>query len=321
MMIMGRQKNRMRNICKAVVSLIFVLLFVICPVSQVFSEELSYPAEVSGKILDKDGKLFTGEVTVVITANILTDVTDYTGDSYKHSEHKQVVTGGSFSWNGRAENINIWAEKEGYHSSIVNVLPPPGYAGREIKQNDILIYMIPKGAPSTLQYTEGAYIPGKKDKESFGRQCGWSFTKRWYYPVDGDVSVDITRGANENKKRVYTMKEPGGFVLFLGYPSLESKLDEHGVAFEFMTEAPETGYVQSVCPSVDNVDIVKSKRDIYYYFKTPDGKYGKICFHGDFDYYINPDGSRNLEAGEVVDKGPRNPIEAEWLDKEIGEDN
>ncbi|MFA5115745.1 MAG: hypothetical protein WC486_00500 [Candidatus Omnitrophota bacterium] len=318
MMIIGRQKNRMRNICKAVVSLIFVLSFVICPVSQVFSEDFSYPAEVSGKILNKDGKLFTGEVTVVITANILTDVTDYAGDNYKHSEHKQVVTGGTFSWNGRAENINIWAEKEGYHSSIVNVLLPPGYAGREIKQNDILVYMIPKGTPSTLQYTEGGYIPGKKEKESSGKQCGWSFSKRWYYPVDGDVSVDITRGVNENNKRTYTMKEPGGFIYCPGLPRYESFPDELYNCFERMTEAPEDGYVQSICPS-DHSD--KEAGDIYYYFKTPDGKYGKIAFRGYIDYYINPDGSRNLETGEVVDKGPRNPIEAEWLDKELGEDN
>jgi hypothetical protein len=85
-----------------------------------------------------------------------------------------------------------------------------------------------------------------------------------------------------------------------------------------MTEAPEDGYVQTICPA-EKED--KEKGDIYYYFKNTDGKYGKICFRGYIDYFINPDGSRNLEVGEVVDKGPRNPIEAEWLDEELGRDN
>ncbi len=288
----------------------------------VFAEEYSYPAEISGKILDKDEKPFLENVTVVITANILTDSTDYTGDSYKHIEYKQNVTGGIFSWKGQAYNITIQAEKDGYHSDLFYIFLPPGIRGNEIKSNDILIYMVPKGTPSKLEYTEGAEIPSKK--KSGGKQCGWSFNKRWYFPVDEEETVWMTRSRNEDGKVVYTMKEPGGFVYFPGYPHFESKPNEHWANFDLMPEAPESGYVQSISPS-DYKDQQQRQTysGIYYYFKTPDGKYGKIVFDdgGYFDYYLQPDGSRNLEAGEVIRKGPRNPIEAEWLDKELGEDN
>lgn len=304
----------MKNLSRAAVLLIAILSYFVYLAPLVFCGELSYPAEISGKILDKDGKPFIGNVTVVITANILTDVTDYTGDRYKHNEYKQIVTGGTFSWKGQAENINLTAEKDGYYSSSVWVEYP--WRENEIKVNDILIYMIPKGTPSTLEFTRGAEI-NEKDNKPYG----WSFKKRWYFPANEEETVWLRQSFDEEGYPIYTMKEPGGFVLFLGYPSFESKPDEHGVAFEFMTEAPEEGYVQSISPSIDNRDRVKSKRDVYYYFRTPDGKYGKICFHGSFDYYLQPDGSRNLEAGEVVDKGPRNPIESEWLDKELGPDN
>ncbi|MDD5424817.1 MAG: hypothetical protein PHR74_06030, partial [Candidatus Omnitrophica bacterium] len=183
---------------------------------------------------------------------------------------------------------------------------------------NLIFHLVKKGTPAKLEYTNGAVIPEITDKRSSGKQCGWSFSKRWYFPVDGDVPVDIVLSVNENNQWIYTMKEPGGFIYCPGLPAYENCTDELYNRFEWMTEAPEDGYVQAICPA-ERED--KEKGDIYYYFKNTDGKYGKICFRGYIDYFINPDGSRNLEVGEVVDKGPRNPIEAEWLDEELGRDN
>jgi len=296
----------MKNLSKAVVLFIFTLAFFGYFIPHAFTEEWSYPSEISGKILDQNGNLFTGEVTVLISAKtILLDKNIGTNESSKWTEYKQDVTGGIFSWKGNAISISIQAKKDGYHSSMVNVLPPPGYAGREIKRNDILIYMIPKGNPSTLEYTKGAEINNKDNKP-----YGWSFKKRWHFPVDEEESVWMTLSFNEKEEAVYTMKEPGGFVLFPGYPRFESKPDELGASLDWMTQAPESGYVQTIIPEEDKIKN-KTLFSPCYYFRTPEGKYGKIIFpRGTFTYYLQPDGSRNLEAGEIIKKYPVNPIEA-----------
>jgi hypothetical protein len=179
----------------------------------------------------------------------------------------------------------------------------------EISAKDIVLNLIQKGIPSKLEFTKDAYIPGIKDEKSGGKQCGWSFSKRWYFPVDGDVPLDIVISINENNQRTYTMKEPGGFVYCPGLPAFESRPNELYNCFEWMPEAPEDGYVRAICPAEKAVN---EKGDIYYYFKTTDGKYGKIAFRGYFDYYINPDGSRNLEAGEVEEWDPIYPGYREW---------
>ncbi len=280
-------------------------------------ETSAIPVEISGKILDKEGKPFYGDVILeVLSREVLFSAGFPAGFVNNEKTDKILCSGGVFRWNGKSDRVGMRAVKDGYHSSIV-------YVGRVIgettlKKEGILIYLVPEGQKSKLSYTGSAYIPGIKEEKSGGKQCGWSFSKRWYYPVDGDVTVDIIRGSNENNNRVYTIREPGGFIYYEGYPKFESNAERNYADFKLMTEAPETGYVSTFVPAEHMPD---DREQYYCYFKTPDGKYGKICFRGDFDYYINPDGSRNLEAGEVVDKGPRNPIEAEWLDKELGEDN
>lgn len=270
------------------------------------AQEYSYPVNISGKILDKDGSLFRGKVTLEILATTgiyNPEVEGALEDVYK--TYEQEVSGGYFNWSGQALDVSMHAKCEGYHSTYVLIVKNKGEA--LIKREGVLIYLIPEGNKSSLQYTEGAEIPGENDKESGGKQCGWYFTKRWYYPVDGDVYVDITLGANENKKLVYTMKDPGGFIYFEGYPKFENSTERNYANFDLMPEAPETGYISTFVPAEHNAD----DRDRYFcYFKTPDGKYGKICFHGYIDYYLQPDGSRNLEAGDIVKKYPVNPIEA-----------
>ncbi|MFA5499965.1 MAG: hypothetical protein WC404_02680 [Candidatus Omnitrophota bacterium] len=308
----------------ALCAIIFVSMALIYNNAYAEPKKLIYPIDISGKILDKDGRPFTEQVELKISVSI--DSLDYSKPDYQmQSSETEAYTipaqGGTFSWNGEGSSLSVEAVKEGYHSTKVDTFEWGEGADRAIKYNDTLIYLIPKGTSSKLEFTRGAEIPSKKNDKSGGKQCGWSFSKRWYYPVDGDISVDITRGVNENKYCAYTMKEPGGFIYFEGYPTFES--NQEGVypyaAFDLMPEAPETGYISTFVPAEHEPSFRGSS--YFCYFKTPDGKYGKICFEGSFSYYLQPDGSRNLEAGEVVDKGPRNPIEAEWLDKEIGEDN
>ncbi|HOX09107.1 MAG TPA: hypothetical protein PK875_02795 [Spirochaetota bacterium] len=309
-----------------------------------------HPIDISGEVLDKNGNLFVGNAEILLTVEI--ETIDYdswdVGVQQEYKTFKIQAPNGIFSWKGEGSSVTIEGVKEGYHSTRVDVYydGPISEEGKQIieearlkgegltydlmdkitrteviKREGILIYLIQKGVPSTLQYTGSAYIPGKKDKESGGKRCGWSFSKRWYYPVDGDVPVDIIRGPNEKNRRTYKIKEPGGFIYFEGYPGLDGvNINKKTVDrnMELMPEAPETGYITTFTPSEHEAN---SRNELFCYFKTTDGKYGKMRFDGAlFSYYINPDGSRNLEVGEVVDKGPRNPIEAEWLDMELGAD-
>ncbi len=326
-------------------AILFIVLLAVfmrpCDSINAVSVKFSYPIDVSGKILNKDGSPFAGlvEVKICVTNNYL-DFGNSNSDM-THSECKTYMVtaqGGVFSWKGEGSSVTIEAVKEGYHSTRVDVYDTgPMSEGekqvieearekgeglsaelfekvarfKSIKNSEILIYLIQKGTPSTLQLTEHAYIPGKKDEESGGKRCGWSFSRKWYYPIDGDVPVDIIRGPNEKNKRTYTIEEPGGFIYFEGYPVFET--EKKGVypyaSFSLMTEAPESGYVPFFTP-VEHKPTFRGN-SYFCYFKTPDGKYGKICFEGEFSYYINPEGSRNLEAGEVEEWDPINPIEAD----------
>lgn len=310
---------------------IIFMLCALCPSMFISAEdgnENTVPVDISGKVIDKDGNTFYGEVTLEIKADIyFTDMTTMYGVGERQECHELKTSNGLFSWKGKASNILVSVQKDGYHGDAVRltrnskiVKEEDGFPVEimtEISANDIILNLIQKGVPAKLEYTKDAYIPYIDDEKSSGKQCGWSFSKRWYYPVDGDVPVDIVLSVNENNKRTYTMKEPGGFVYCPGLPAFESRPNELYNCFDWMTEASEDGYVQTICPA-DKAGMEKG--DIYYYFKTPDGKYGKIAFRGYIDYYLNPDGSRNLEAGEIIRKGPRNPIEAEWLDEELGTD-
>jgi hypothetical protein len=300
--------------------------------------KIIHPIDVSGKVLDKNGNLFTGDVEIKL--RVSTSYLDFSKSesqmqSTEDKYYKINAQGGIFSWKGEGSDITVKAVKEGYYSTKIDVHESPLSEDRQqiideardqgcgpddlfekfmhnmvVKRDDIVIYLIPKGTPAKLEYVGGADIPSINSKKSSGKQCGWSFAKRWYFPVDGDVSVDIIRGINENNKRTYTMKEPGGFIYFEGYPVLETENKDFYpyASFDLMTEAPETGYVSTFTPAEHRPTF--RGNSFFCYFKTPDGKYGKICFEGDFSYYINPDGSRNLEAGEVEEWDPINPIEA-----------
>jgi len=264
------------------------------------------PIEISGKILDKAGKPFAEQVELEIFVSIHSldySKPDYQMESIENKIYTIPAQGGTFSWKGEGSSVRVEAIKEGYHSTSVDNFEEG--ADRTIKQNDTLIYLIPAGTPSKLEFTRGAEI-NEKDNKPYG----WSFTKRWYFPLEEEESVSMVQSFTEEGKVIYTMKEPGGFVLFPGFPQFENKLDRHEANFKLMTEAPEEGYVQSITPAFDNRDKVRTGNGVYYYFRTPDGKYGKICFEGDFSYYLQPDGSRNLEAGEIIKKYPVNPIEA-----------
>jgi len=275
--------------------------------------------EISGKLLKEDGSPFLDEAKIYIKTETLESWDFDQGGPPVAKEKTEIFEiksqNGIFSWKGHASTVIVGAEVANFHSTTdrAGSTEPPNVA----KRDDLVIYLIPKGTPSKLEYTEGAKI-----KEKDNKLYGWSFIKRWYYPADEEDTVWLTLSFDENGKPIYTMKEPGGFVYFSGCPEPRTVYSRrYWAGFDFMPEAPEAGYAQ-VFASKDYRK-PKTEEDVYCYFKTPDGKYGKMKFdYGTrFSYYIQPDGSRNLEAGEVLDKGPRNPIEAEWLDKELGKDN
>jgi len=271
--------------------------------------------EISGKLLNMDGSLYLEAAKICIKANILENW-DFNqgGPPVPQSREEKFETqshNGLFSWKGRASEIIIGAEVDGYHSTVDSTFCEAPSA--VIKKDTLAIYLIPKGIPSKLEYIENAEIKVKKNEKTYG----WSFEKKWYYAEDEDDTVCMTVSFDEKGVPTYTMKEPGGFVYFAGCPEPYTVYSRrYWMDFSFMTKAPESGYIPVF--TLKNHRIPQTTDQVFCYFKTPDGKYGKMVFTGignRFSYYINPDGSRNLEAGEVEKVGPVNPDYQEWLDK------
>ena len=275
--------------------------------------------EISGKILREDGSPFLEEAKIYIKTETLENWDFNQGGPPVAKDKEEIFEtksqNGTFSWKGHASTVIVGAEANNFHSTTdeAGCTDPSKVA----KRDDMVIYLIPKGIPSKLEYTEGAEINNKNNKKSYG----WSFVKRWYYPADEEGTAWITLSFDENGKPIYTMKEPGGFIYFSGRPNSDTTARAYWAGFDFMPEAPEAGYLPVF--ALKDYRMPQTEEAVYCYFKTPDGKYGKIKFdYGTrFSYYLQPDGSRNLEVGEVIRKGKRNPVEAEWLDKELGPNN
>ena len=278
------------------------------------SERKLLSVDIAGKILDKDGKEISEDVTLIIN---ISKHKDDASNMYGFVEIKETLElksqGSRFSWKGEANSVSVSAKKEGYYSTIVNVplLGGPDVVNEKyvftpfkLSAKDMLIYLIQKGTGSTLEYTSSAQIPYD---ETGKIKYGWSFDRRWYFPST-EEDIDIIFTVDENDRNIYTMKEPGGFIYFPGYPEFESQQNRPWADFDFMPQAPESGYIQSISP--EDYKIQQESQGVYYYFKTPTGKYGKIKFPGYggyFDYYLQPDGSRNLEVEKFWYKPPLNP--------------
>lgn len=278
--------------------------------------------ELSGKILDQDGNLIIDEVLLEISYHDDTTSTGIEGNGppFKFeqgiSTYSKIVSGGVFKWELPKEAIYIAAKasRKGYHDSYVNNLAST-YNKKVV--DVLLFYLVKEGTPVKLEYVKSGYIPGKEDKKSEGKDCGWSFIKRWYYPIGEEETIWMTKTLDKEGKFVYTMKEPGGFVYFPGFSQRESKIDSMKADLTRMTQAPENGYVQSVRPA-DHL-ATGNNGEVFYYFRTPDNKYGKISISVRFSYYVNPSGSRDLEFGGISDENRRRSIETGWLEKEVEE--
>lgn len=255
--------------------------------------------DISGKVLKENGELFNESVTICFKGRYSEEGND--GNSKEYIDYIN-TSDGTFKWNGKDSSaVAITAEKENYISSRVLL-----YRHIEYDNNakDITIYMIPKGTPVPLEVTVNAFIPDFNDPEAKGKECGWSFSKRQFFPVD-EEDIDMSLSVNEKGQYYYRMKHPGGFVYFPGFRFFESDQRRIDSKFKYLINAPKDGYVS---------DFIQDDHPMteygwsYCYFKTPKGRYGKIRFKArEFDYYLQPDGSRNLEAGELIDKKPVNP--------------
>jgi len=281
---------------------IFASIIVLFILGCCYAEDYDvYPIDITGKVLNEDGSLFLQKVEIKIWRTIVG--MDEEGLYANHPTDVISTDTGTFSHSTTSNgHVTISANKEGFRSTEV------GISDNEDRYDakDILIYMIPKGASSRLISTEYAYIPKPTDKESQGKLCGWSFNDRWYYPVD-EREVDMSIGLTEKGNRIYKMKAPGGFIMHKGFRQFENKEEYIVDEIEYLTEAPENGYITEIVPA----KYPATERGYRYaYFKTPDGLYGKIAFHGQvFDYYIQPDRLRNLELGDEISR-PAIPPEA-----------
>lgn len=278
-----------------------VVVFVVLCATSCYADNIRYYSifNISGKVLKENGEQFKDSAVICIKSSYK----EKDGDQYKEHVDYIEASDGGFKWSGKVGSlIVITAEKDNYISSKAILY---GYYEKYNNIKDITIYMVQKGIPTPLEVTIRAFVPDLNDFEANGKHCGWSFSKRQYFPVD-EEDIDMSLSCNEKGQYFYRMKPPGGFVHFPGFRFFES--DERNIdsSFEYLIEAPESGYVS---------DFVQDDHPIagdgwsYCYFRTPKGLYGKIRFRArQFDYFINPNGSMNLEEGELVRKDPVYPV-------------
>jgi len=258
-----------------------------------------YPIEIEGKILDKDDNLFTDEATLTISV---------------YHEHTEKIKGGHFRYDDlpKARGVGIEVSKEGYYGDRTGVGISFEKGTGKIIVKDIILHLIEKGDPVDLEWTEDAEIEYYPEEQE---PYGWSFKRRWQFPADNYDVLMVLR-VNEDGDLELSMKEGGGFIPAKRYKHFESQPDEKAFTkFEWMPYAPELGYEQTITPGG------------YFYFRTPDGKYGKMRFKAyniytdstgkekafvRFTYYLNPTGGRNLELKERIRKHPWDPKSREW---------
>jgi hypothetical protein len=276
-----------------------------------------YPAKLAGKILDENGKLFTEEVTLSAKVRLIKGVSFERGGGpeadVEYKEYTKKVSGGYFTWDiPKATDVELIVSKDGYHQDDI-FLKNEDPRIQEIKITDIILHLIPKGDPVDLEWTYNAYISPVENQIT-----GWSFKRRWYFPVDNYDVLMKYYPKNDKGEIILEMKEGGGFIPAKRYVSRESNPDYTWGSFWHMTEAPEMGYEQRIIFTPEIRKDILIKQDVYYYFRTPDGKYGKMEITGwgkkgfNFSYYLNPTGGRSLEPKEIINKYPQNPKALDW---------
>ena len=288
-------------------SLVIVTFAVLYSASCYADDIVCYPSfDISGKVLKENGEQFKDDVMICIMNRYREK------GSIQYKEHIDYIntSDGTFKWVGRVDgSVVITAEKDNYLSSKVILC---GYYEKYNNIKDITIYMVQKGIPTPLEVTLQAFIPDYNDFEANGKICGWSFSKRQYFPA-GEEVIDMSLGCNKKGQYIYRMKPPGGFVHFPGFRYFES--DERNIdnGFEYLIEAPEYGYVSDFIQ--DDHPIARDGWS-YCYFRTPKGLYGKIRFKArEFDYLVQPNGSRNLAEGELIHKDPVHPVKSQRDEK------
>ena len=308
-----------------ILSSMFIMMLFLTSLS--YADELidmtiwNAPVKIAGKILDEQGNLFTDEVSLTVEVTFYKDIDSIEEEAKQIKSYTKKITGGHFSWNDLpdASEVKVYVSKEGYYSDGVELWASPilrPSIPRDIEATDIIFHLIPKGDPVDLEWTEDAKIEYYPEEQE---PYGWSFKRRWQFPADNYDVLMVLR-VNEDGDLELSMKEGGGFIPAKRYKHFESQPDEKAFTkFEWMPYAPELGYEQTITPGG------------YFYFRTPDGKYGKMRFkayniytdstgkkkvYTRFTYYLNPTGGRSLELKERIIKSPVNPKYRKWIEKQ-----
>jgi len=256
-----------------------------------------HKVEISVKILDANGNPFAEEAELALYMTLK--------DPKDGSDEKPIrylaVKGGciQYALPGSVYGFAIEARKKGFQSTRLEVKIDRTDADPDEKIEGLSLYLIDDKHPvSKLESIDNGFAIIPIDK-SGGVSYGWSFSKKWYFP-SAQEEADMARAVDSAGTDEYTMKGSGGFIPFENYPVLSDRPHITVANIDLMAKAPQTGYISTIVPEKD-----KSRYSINsppcYYFRTPDGRYGKIEFgsNGRFRYRIQPDGSTNLYSTEL----------------------
>ncbi|MCK5655835.1 MAG: hypothetical protein KAI03_06065 [Candidatus Aureabacteria bacterium] len=251
-----------------------------------------YPVALEGVIQDVEGNPVDNVTLHIWTEYPTKPFTEEVEERY----YRRVVNGLFYIQLPASYNMRIAAEKEGYRGSS-------GYhfKAEELSAKDVVIRLLPYVRESRLKKGSGR-VEITKTGESFmySFKRGRKVSLKWKPdPYDIYVYLDVAgEPASFGDIGTYSVALVGVEVEFFE-GTLLPPLKYAGQSYlGGLLQAPEDGYVSRI--EIDNPRDLEKK---CFYFKTREGKYGKLrieyvdasdCLLVTFKYYFQSDGTRDL---------------------------
>lgn len=267
---------------------------------------LNTPIDFHGKVVDEKGNPIEGaDITYTVTDKLWEDGKKHNGKSDAQ---------GLFSFSSKGALLTVSASKKGYYriyeksSGTINFSTPknaaPVYRPIPTRENPCILVLQKIGEiDSIIEIENSVSIP----RDGTPVEISLRKPNRKGVPRgQGDIEVRCwTFDQNKNEKKRYDWR----FQLSVPGGGLVTRND----IFNFV--APEIGYVSSYEFSMSK-DAERWRPDtekLDFFIKLKDGNYARIKFEmiagGDhflsIKSYLNPTGSRNLEAGADTIGNPK----------------
>lgn len=284
---------------------LFFLLGIGMATGRSFMQIPRYEVDIEGVVQDANGNLLD-DVTLYITTEILTK--PFSEETEIDRYERRVSGKFKFKLPKKVHSMSLTAEKKGcartseYCFEMDETRLGPG----SLQAKDVVIRLIPAVRPSRLETRLG-----RCEMTKGGKSMGFSFREWRDIPLKGTpdtAEMCIYLKITGNPKSFWDTNNYSVVLAGAGVEFREAFLlpplkyiKNHQRFRDELLQAPENGYVSQV-----EINSPKNLKDMIFYFKTQNGKYGKFWIEGHhvhvrnnylkvkFKYYYQPDGTRDL---------------------------